>query len=111
MNCIGINLGKVHLQICEISDAGEIWEKRIRTERLRIAEVLGERCRARILIEACTDSEWVARLLEGLGHEVIVADPNFAPMYARRCRQVKTDRRDALALAHACRLGAYRRAH
>jgi transposase len=46
-----------------------------------------------------------------LGHEVIVADPNFAPMYATRSRKIKTDRRDARALAEACRLGAYRPAH
>jgi transposase len=51
----------------------------------------------------------VARCLEGLGHEVIVADQNFAPMYAQRSRKVKTDRRDARALAEACLLGAYRR--
>ena len=48
--------------------------------------MLGPRPRARILIEASTDSEWVARCLEALGHEVIVADPNFAPMYATRTR-------------------------
>ena len=53
----------------------------------------------------------MARCLEGLGHEVIVADPNFAPMYATRTRKIKTDRRDARALAEACRLGAYRPAH
>ena len=41
----------------------------------------------------------MARCLEGLGHEVIVADPNFAPMYATRARKVKSDRRDARALA------------
>jgi transposase len=46
-----------------------------------------------------------------LGHEVIAADPNFAPMYATRTRKVKTDRRDARALADACVLGAYRPAH
>jgi len=40
----------------------------------------------------------------------MVADPNFAPMYAQRSRKVKTDRRDARALAEACLLGAYRRA-
>ena len=51
------------------------------------------------------------RVLEGLGHEVIVADPNFAPMYATRTRKVKTDRGDARALAEACLLGAYRPAH
>jgi len=61
--------------------------------------------------EASTDSEWVARCVEGVGHEVIVADPNVAPMYATRTRKVKTDRRDARALADACLLGAYRPAH
>jgi len=73
--------------------------------------VLGERPRARIVLEASTESEWVARCLEGLGHEVSVADPNFAPMYATRTRKGKTDRRDARALADACLLGAYRLAH
>ena len=62
-------------------------------------------------MEASTESEWVARCLEDLGHEVIVADPNYAPMYAQRTRRVKTDRRDAHALAHACRAGTYRPAH
>src|SRR5262245_20984870 len=70
--------------------------------------MLGARPRARILIEASTESEWVARGLEALGHEVIVADLNFAPTYPTRSRKVKTDRRDARALAEACLLGAYR---
>ena len=73
--------------------------------------VLGGRPRARILLEASTESEWVARHLEQLGHEVIVADPNFAPMYATRSRRTKTDRRDARTLMEACRLGAYRPAY
>ena len=73
--------------------------------------MLGDRPRGRILLEASTDSEWVARCLEGLGHEVIVGDPNFAPMYATRTRKVKTDRRDARALADAGLLGASRPAH
>jgi hypothetical protein len=47
---------------------------------------------------------------EEMGHEV-VADPNFAAMYATRSRRVKTDKRDARTLAEASRLGAYRRAH
>ena len=80
-------------------------ENRIRTERGRFAELLGGRPRVRILLEASTESEWVARCLEGLGHEVVVADPNFAPMYATRSRRVKTDKRDARTLAEACKLG------
>jgi len=47
-------------------------------ENVRFAAVLEAQPRARILIEASTDSEWVARCLEALGHEVIVADPNDA---------------------------------
>jgi transposase len=53
----------------------------------------------------------VARYIEALGHEVVVADPNFASMYATRSRKVKTDKRDPRTLAEACRLGAYRPAH
>jgi transposase len=65
----------------------------------------------RILIESSTESEWVAQHLESLGHDVIVADPNYAAMYGSRSRRVKTDKRDVAALAVACRRGIYRRAH
>jgi len=33
-----------------------------------------------MLLEASTEREWVARHLESLGHDVIVADPHDAPM-------------------------------
>ena len=111
MDHIGIDVHKRESQIYILAEGGEVIERRIRTEPERFDAVLGTRARARIVIEASTDSEWVARCLEALGHEVIVADPNFAPMYATRTRKVKTDRRDARALAEACLLGAYRPAH
>ena len=65
----------------------------------------------RILLETGTESEWVAQALEEAGHEVIVADPNYAPMYGEIRRRVKTDRRDVAALAEANRRGWYRAAH
>jgi len=108
---IGIDLHKRSSQICTLTAGGELFERRIETTRERFAAALGGRPRARILIEASTESEWAARCLEQLGHEVIVADPNYAPMYGQRSRKVKTDRRDARALAEACRLGAFRLAH
>jgi len=108
---IGIDLHKRSSQICTLTTGGQLLERRIETTRERFAAALGGRPRARILIEASTESEWAARCLEQLGHEVIVADPNYAPMYGQRSRKVKTDRRDARALAEACRLGAYRPAH
>ena len=111
MDHVGIDLHKKESQICSLGEGGELTEPRVRTTPAGFANVLGDRPRARILLEASTESEWVARCLEELGHEVIVADPNFAPMYATRSRRIKTDRRDARALAEACRLGAYRPAH
>ena len=65
----------------------------------------------RILVEAGTESEWVAQALEAAGHQVVVADPNYGPMYGTLQRRVKTDRRDTAALAEANRRGWYRPAH
>ena len=53
----------------------------------------------------------MARHLEQLGFEVIVADPGFAPMYATRDKKIKNDKRDACTLAQAAKLGAYKAAH
>lgn len=111
MDMIGIDLHKRESQICILEEGGDVRETRIATTRERFTAVLGRRAAARVLIEASTESEWVACHLESLGHEVIVADPNFAPMYATRARNVKTDKRDARTLAEALRLGAYRLAH
>ena len=86
-------------------------EGRIDTTRSDFARVFGERPRMRVLIESSTESEWVAQHLEGMGHDVIVADPNYAPMYGSRSRKIKTDGRDTAALTEACRTGVYRRAH
>ena len=80
MDHIGIDVHKKHSQICILSGGGELIECRVRTEADQFAEVLGSRPRAHIVIESATESEWVARCLEALGDEVIVADPNFAPM-------------------------------
>lgn len=92
-------------------DATIVTEGRFDTTRPEVARVFRGRERMRILIESSTDSEWMAQELEALGHEVIVADPNYAPMYGSRARKVKTDARDTAALAEACRTGIYRRAH
>jgi transposase len=75
MDHIGIDVHKKESQICILAKGGELLEQRIRTEPERFATVLGARPQGRIVLETSTNSEWVARCLEGLGHEVIVADP------------------------------------
>jgi transposase len=112
MEYIRIDVHQRESQVCIVDGDGRVvLERRVHTRGERFAALLEGRGRARVVLEASTESEWLAQALEALGHEVTVADPNFAPMYATRSRRVKTDRRDARTLADACRLGAYRATH
>lgn len=92
-------------------DGTVVLDRTITTTREDFAQVWAGRPRMRVLLETGTESEWVAQAIEAEGHEVIVADPNYALMYGVTVRAVKTDRRDVAALAEACRLGIYRAAH
>ena len=105
----------LHLRYSEVrivdADGRVVRERRVGTTRDRLVDAFGGLTAVRILLESGTESEWVAQALEAAGHEVIVADPNFAPMYGERDRKVKTDRRDVAALVEANRRGWYRPAH
>ena len=92
-------------------DGTVVLDRRVDTTRGAFAALFGDRAPMRILLEASTEAEWVAQSLETLGHTVIVGDPNYTLMYGQRTRRIKTDKRDAAALAEACRLGIYRAAH
>src|SRR2546428_10272834 len=111
MDIIGLERHQGEMQPGLGDEEGTITNRGIVPSRERFTAVLGNRRRTKILLEASTESEWVARHLESLGHEVLVADPNYAPMYATRSRRTKTDRRDARTLMDACQTGAYRLAH
>jgi transposase len=109
---VGIDLHKLESQICVIGETGEVFEEsRVTTRRDALAQALAAWPGSQVLVEACNESEWVARHLEHCGHPVVVADPNFTPMYGHRHAKYKTDRRDARALASASAQGLYRRAH
>jgi transposase len=107
---IDLHLRRSQIRILD-ADESVVMDRRIDTTRADLARVFAGRPSMRILIESSTESEWVAQHLESLGHDVIVADPNYAAMYGSRSRRVKTDKRDVAALAVACRRGIYRRAH
>jgi hypothetical protein len=66
VDTIGLDLHKRESQLCELTEAGEIVKHRIVTSQKRFAAVLGDRPRARTLLEASTESEWVARHLTSL---------------------------------------------
>jgi transposase len=105
----------LHLRYSQIrivdAEGRVVRERRVVTAREVLVEAFGGLGVMRILVESATESEWVAQTLEAVGHTVVVADPNYLPMYGERQRKVKTDRRDVAALAEANRRGWYRPAH
>lgn len=107
-----IDLHMRHSQIRIVGEDGTVLSDRsVVTTRERLVSVFSGLGPMRILVEASTESEWVAQALEDAGHDVVVADPNYAPMYGALRRRVKTDRRDTAALAEANRRGWYRPVH
>jgi len=84
-----IDLHKNESQIRIVTEGGTVTDRRIATTRDRLTAMFWGRPRMRILVEASTESEWVAQHLETLGHEVVVADPNFSAMYGHRSRRIK----------------------
>ena len=100
----GLDLGDNYSYLCLLdTQSGEVIEEgRLPTT----AEALRRRFSSErplcIAIEAGTHSPWVSRLLEELGHEVLVANP-------RKVRLIYTDKHkadklDAQNLAHLARL-------
>jgi len=109
MLMVGFDLGKRKSWVTiEDSDGKILVDKKVPTTREALAKIFGGIGPCTVLLEASTSSEWVARFLEGLSHTVLVADPNFGPMYAHADKHLKTDRRDAHALLFAVKVGAYR---
>ena len=106
-----IDLHKKESRVRFLTDAGEVRDVRIATTPAELTRVFRDEPQARVLLEASTESEWVAQHVEALGHEVIVADPNYTLMYGLRDRRIKTDLRDVAALTEACRRGIYRAVH
>jgi transposase len=107
---IDLHLRDSQIRIID-ADGRVLREQRVVTSTERLVAVFRGHGAMRILLETGTESEWVAQTLEAAGHTVIVADPNYAPMYGEIRRKVKTDRRDVAALAEANRRGWYRATH
>jgi transposase len=101
----GLDLGDRYSYLCLIDtqSAEAIEEGRLRTSSEAIRRRFASQEQSmRVAIEAGTHSPWVSRLLEELGHEVLVANPRRTRLiYASRR---KTDQLDAESLARLARL-------
>jgi transposase len=101
----GLDIGDKYSYLCFIdSQSGEVIEEgRLRTSPEAFGRRFGsQRPPMRIAIEAGTHSPWASRVLEGLGHEVLVANSRKTRLIYANKR--KTDRIDAENLARLARL-------
>jgi transposase len=100
---IGMDLGDKTSRYCMLSSEGAILrEGQVATTKAGMMETFGRFGRARIAIEVGTHSPWVSRLLGGLGHELIVANPRQVKLITESSR--KDDRLDAQTLARLARI-------
>jgi transposase len=100
---IGIDLGDRESTYVVLDEAGAVE----RTGKVRMtAAAIGAEFEgmgaALVALEVGTHSAWVSRLLEELGHEVVVANARQLPLISRS--QKKNDRNDAETLARLVRM-------
>ena len=100
---IGMDVGDRKCHLCCLDADGEVvLEAKVETLPEAICDWFGKIEPARVALEAGTHSAWLSRLLEGMNHEVLVAN-------ARKLRLIyqndqKNDRVDAMYLARVARL-------
>jgi transposase len=101
---IGLDLGDEFSHVCLLDGVtGNVEEEtRLRTTPEALMRYFVKLARARIALETGTHSPWISRLLESLGHEVLVANARHLRLVYRNDR--KNDRLDAENLARLARL-------
>jgi transposase len=101
---VGLDLGDNYSYLCLLeTESGEVIEEgRLRTTPEAFKQRFSEREPMRIAIEVGTHSPWVSRLLEGCGHEVLVANSRKLRLIYAEGR--KTDKLDAEKLARLARV-------
>ncbi|MBK7927243.1 MAG: IS110 family transposase [Bryobacterales bacterium] len=99
---MGIDVGDRTSRLCVLNAAGEVVEEgSMATTEAGLRARMARQPRARIAMEAGTHSAWMKRVLEALGHEVIVANARQLRLISHSSR--KDDRADAETLARLAR--------
>ena len=100
---IGLDLGDRSSWYCLLDEVGVILlEQRLSTTPKAMREVFGGMPRSRIALETGMHSPWVSRVLNELGHEVIVAHARTVRLIGESRK--KDDRLDAQTLARLARI-------
>jgi transposase len=95
---VGVDLGDRKSAVCRLNQAAQVVERRtLPTTRSFFEAYFRSLAPARVVMEVGTHSPWASRLLEELGHEVLVA--NAARVRGAKKTRRKNDRIDAEFLA------------
>jgi transposase len=100
---VGLDVGDRFTQVCVLDEDGTIMEEgRVTTTPKAFQQRFAAMPPARLVLEAGTHSLWASRLLEEVGHEVIVANPRMLRFIYGN--DSKNDRADANYLARVGKL-------
>jgi transposase len=100
---IGLDLGDKYTECRMLDEAGDVEESfRVRTRGPALSKRFSSIAPCRVVLEVGTHSPWVSRLLSGLGHEVIVANPRRVRLIS--ANDSKSDGVDAELLARLGRV-------
>ena len=100
---IGMDLGDKRIHICILDGDGTIQKEfSIQTTSHALTRFLTRYTDCLVILEVGTHSPWISRLVESLGHEVIVANPRYTRAIYQNPR--KNDRLDAEILARIGRM-------
>jgi transposase len=100
---IGLDLGDKSSRYCVLDGEGRVQaERSVASTRSGFSQAFAKMARSRIALEVGTHSPWVSRMLESLGHEVIVANARRVRIISESSR--KDDRMDAQMLARLARV-------
>mgnify|MGYP000848886388 FL=1 len=100
---VGLDLGDRYSHICVLDNQGEILEEgRVRTTEAALRRKFGALEACTVALEVCGHSPWTSRLLEELGHTVVVAQAaKVALIHHNRNKGDRVDAQTLALLAHA----------
>lgn len=99
MKHIGIDLGSRQSAMCTTEGGNVLSERTLKTVDLGRWFAKSEPCR--VVLESCAESRRIALLAQAAGHEVRIVPSMFVRSLGVGARKIKTDKRDARALADA----------
>lgn len=73
MEYFGIDLHQKHSEICGVDAEGRVkYQERVATTEAGLRRVFGRRKSSRVVLESGCQTTWAARLLQSMGHEVVI---------------------------------------